>query len=407
MFAKRITLLLVLIGIILTIVSVGFAVSSEQGIVGKDEIIKKDLYTSSPTVTNDGIIKGDLASVAQKLKSSGRIEGDLLCMTGDTDVSGSILGNLRSISLNTRINGDVTKNLTALSGSFYMGNDSKVYGNAMLFCDDIKIYGKIVGNTSLYAKSIVLQGEFFGDVEATLGQDKDTAEIRILPGTKIHGKLTYKGPNKAQIGSDVQIGNTQWIDTRSGEYAENYIIKHIKEFVGMIFASFIFFLLSMIFYKVFPNMFIKQGEIIRREKLKVFGIGLMTMASVLVSIFVFFIILLITLTVGVPGVAVIFGCIAFVFYLVVFFFSTMPVCVWVGEALFGKHEMSPSKSFALGLFVVSAFIFILNIFSSLPGYTGGIFSIIKLLGYMIILYSGSGTIVYLIRDMYVAIRTKA
>ncbi|HEX9059284.1 MAG TPA: hypothetical protein VF941_03805, partial [Clostridia bacterium] len=177
-------------------------------------------------------------------------------------------------------------------------------------------------------------------------------------------------------------------------------------FMGMIFASLIFFLLSMIFYKVFPNMFIKQGEIIRREKLKVLGIGLMTMASVIVSIFIFFVILLITLAVGIPGVAITFGCFAFVFYLLVFFFSTMPVSVWVGEALFGKHKMSPSKSFALGLFVISAFIFILNIFSGLPGYTGEIFSIIKLLGYMTILYLGSGTIVYLIRDMYIAIRTK-
>ncbi|MDD4564637.1 MAG: hypothetical protein PHE79_04070 [Eubacteriales bacterium] len=43
----------------------------------------------------------------------------------------------------------------------------------------------------------------------------DSVTITVLPGTKIHGKLTYKSVTEAQISPDAQVEHKEWIQTDS------------------------------------------------------------------------------------------------------------------------------------------------------------------------------------------------
>lgn len=148
--------------------------------VGKDEVVKSDLFAMGDHVRMDGTVDGDLYAFSEQAEISGHVMGDLICFCQSLRVGGQVDGNIRSVSNNITITGTVDKNVTSLSELFTLEPN-----------------GKIGHSLTAFSKSLTLDGNLGRDLLAFSGQT-------TIGGT-IGRELQLRGESLS-IGSSASIG---------------------------------------------------------------------------------------------------------------------------------------------------------------------------------------------------------
>lgn len=391
--------------------------------VKNDETFTKSWFGANQTITNDGIIKGDMFSAGQSISSNGTVEGDMVAagmnistngtVNGDLisagseiSAAGKILGNMRLAAGTITISGSADKNVNLFSGTTYIKNTSVIGSNLVAFAGDINIEGKVKGNARIEAGKITLNGEFFGDVDinqSDSSNDKSQVKLVVLPGAIVHGKLTYKGLQQADIRDGAKISSYEWIKPEIKERTSSVVSKtteNIWRLIRLLFTTLVYFLVAMMLYKMFPAVFIQQGEIIRQKPLNVFGVGLIGMASILLSIIIFVILLILSIILS-PSIGLVFGAIALLGYIILFYFSTIPISLWLGNLIF-KDKFNLPYRFGAGLALFTFGLFAINLLAQLPT-VGALFLLIAfVIAFLAVVY-GVGALLYGLRYALTAI----
>lgn len=372
------------------------------------ETTLRDWFAANQTVKNEGTIKGDMISAAQTLNSSGSIEGDLIGAAGNVGVSGTVLGNVRVAGGNIIFDGKVNKNVNLFGGNVNINPDSLIGGNLLVYGGNVKMEGKVAGYTRLGAGKIILNGEFGGDVDINLEADPKNTDnpttLTILPGTVIHGTLTYKGINQADIREGTNIKEVKWIkpDINQLNKVNRKEVFNFWHFIKMLIAMAVYFLISLVFYKIFPKLFIHQGNIIQKKPLNIIGTGLIGILTVIAALIIFVLFLAFTVLAARPTAAIALGAVTTAIYVTLFYFSTVPVSIWLGNYIL-KDMYSLPVRFGAGLTIITLCMYSLELLSKIQG-IGLIFSIILFTARLAVITIGTGSLMHVLWDVLNIIR---
>lgn len=405
---KKNKVLAALIMMLVIVLSAGIVLAAvEISNIESGQTFEKDWFAANQSVKNEGTIKGDMIAAGADIISTGKIEGDLIVGAANITVSGEVLGDIRSAGGVINLDGRVGKNVNMAGATINIKNNSKIDKNLYVFGEDVKIDGKVRGYTKLGAKKIVLSGEFSGDVDVNMEEVYDsstTPTLTVLPGTVIQGTLNYKGAIEADIKEGANVKNFNWTKAPAAvkNNREHKNVFNLWHFIKMLIATVIYFLISMAFYKGFPDIFRRQGDVISKQPLNVVGVGLIALISVLGILILFIILLLLTALLASPSAVLILGGLVASIYLILFYFSSVPVSLWVGNILL-KDRYSLPVRYGTGLTIITLTLYSIKLMSNIPG-PGFLFTFLMVVTALAVQVVGIGAILFLWKDILSVIR---
>lgn len=393
--SRKSVLAICIFAVLLIPVAIVFAQANSPGL-SQGEIFPRDLFTFNQSIKNDGTVKGDLIALAQSLASSGRVEGDILCAASDINISGPVDGDARMAGANIKISGNVGKNANVFSGTAELESTSSIGGNLLVYASSVELAGTVKGYSRINGGRIILSGRFDGDVDINIDDEFSSPDsvLHILSGTEIRGKLTYKGVDEAFVETGASIGKTEWIKSsgKEVEKKERGVGYYAVRYARMLASTVIYFLIAMLFYRLFPGTFTYQGKVIAKKPLNVFGIGLAAIGLIIAAVLTFIFLLAATILIATPGIAVIFAVVMGLVYTILFYFSAIPVSMWLGNTVLSDNYSVPVK-FGLGLLTINVFTASLGIMGELGG-VGIVFSALRVIALCAVGVMGIGALIY-------------
>jgi hypothetical protein len=216
--------------------------------------------------------------------------------------------------------------------------------------------------------------------------------------------LSYRGISEAVVQDGAQIAQFEWIQppVKESSPGSSRLVLSIWETSKLAATTVIYFLIAMLMYKLAPAIFKRQSEVIGVKPLHVFGIGLIALLSVIVAILILAILLLLSIGVISIQIPLFFASAVSLGYMILFYLSTIPVSLWLGNLLFNDRYSIPYRCGA-GLAFISTMLFLMNLFGKISGW-GLLFGILSALCAFAVMVMGMGAILYGIRDIYTAIK---
>jgi len=384
-----------------------FARSSATIVIPDKEVVSGDKYVRAQVFRNEGTIKGDLMYWAQDISSLGTVEGDAIGAGQDVDLAGSILGNIRTVGTNVNLSGQVGKNVTVFGGIVALTRNSVVNGNVAAFGGKINLGGKVKGNVIIGGHTVVLSGEFFGNVainspgrrKPKFDHGPGESKLTVLPGTIIHGRLTYKGAN-VDIQEGAKIGDFQWDKSivAAPEKQRREVYYYLWKFVRLLITTAVYFLIGLLLFRLFPIFLGRAATFIVEKPWNAIGGGLITIFSTIVLAIVCVLLLILSLLMS-PALGIVSSITAIGFYALVFFLATIPAALWLGTLVF--REKTVIYRFGTGLIILNASLFALTVLGGLPA-IGPAFPVLAFVVKFGIILLGSGALLGAMREAYLA-----
>lgn len=386
------------------------AKSSTIDTVKPGEVFPRDKFVAAQNFRNDGTIKGDLFFWAQSASSTGTVTGDVIGAGQDVSLSGTVQGNIRAVGGTVTVSGTVMKNVITCGPTVLLTDGSRIDGSLITCGQSIVINGTVKGNTHIYGENIALQGEFFGDVTVNhFGidkQDRDDFNLKdsltVLPGAVIHGKLTFEG-TAADIQKGARVADFKWIKTKAArdEGISQETRKQIWKFVKLLFTTIVLFLIGLALYKSFPTVFNGMGDLSAQKPWNAILYGLIVVFTTIPAVVTFIVLMALSVIMS-PAFGLIFGLTATGTYVTLFYFSTIPAALWLGNLIL-KNRTNVLLRFGLGLILFNLTLFILNLLAALH-IAGPLFAavafIVKFGGVLL----GTGVLMHAIKELFALTR---
>jgi cytoskeletal protein CcmA (bactofilin family) len=152
--------------------------SGEKVVIGKDEIIKDDLYVFGGQITIDGTVEGDVIAFGQQITVNGTVTGHVMAAGQTVVVTGEsagarIAGQVLKLGSKAKLDGD----LLAAGLSLECEKESSVEGDALFAGYQALFSGKISDDLRGGMANCRLDGSIGGDVKVEVGNDKDTPPV--------------------------------------------------------------------------------------------------------------------------------------------------------------------------------------------------------------------------------------
>ncbi len=389
---------------------IAFAKSTTIQTIKSGEIFPRDKFAAAQNFRNDGTIKGDLFVWAQSVSSTGTVNGDIIGAGQDVSLSGTVQGNIRTVGSNVTVSGNVARNVI-VCGAVVMVTDSSAIDGSLIACGkNVVVGGKVKGNSVIFGEKIILQGEFFGDVTVNYvnidKKDREDIDVKdsltVLPGTVVHGILKYGG-GSADIQKGAKIADFKWIkpETAKSEGISHKTNTNIWKFVKILFTTVVLFLIGLLLNRSFPFIFNGMGEFSRQKPWNAILGGLIAVFST-IPVFVLFIVLMISAFIVSPAFGLIFGVSAVSIYAALFYFSTIPAGLWLGNLIL-KNNPNILLRFAMGLILLNLTVFILSLLGDLR-IAGQLFSALSFIVKFGAVMLGTGILINAVKELYTAAR---
>ncbi len=348
---------------------------------------KGDAFVSGRSFTNDGEMRGDLFFWTEQFHSSGRVTGDIIgagqyvnvpgTVEGSVigggefvNIDGTVRGNVRTLGKDVVLNGTVRKNVIVCGSSVTM--NAAVDGSLIACGMDVTLDGTVMEKTRIFGRTIVLKGEFMGDVsvnDVEIDENNEELEkelrdadvsLTVMPGTVIHGTLTYRGLN-ADISDGARVKDFQWIKPKiSPEPGPSIQVKEsIWKFITMLFVTAILFLLGILLHRKSPALFSELGNVAARKPFHAVGRGFIAVLSVIPAVIVMVLLLALSVIIS-PAFGLMFGLTAAAAYTLLFYFSVIPAAIWLGNLIM-REKSTANLRFFIGLVLINGTIFIMNL----------------------------------------------
>jgi hypothetical protein len=332
-----------------------------ETIIDESTKYDSDIVKSGYEITNNGTITKDVIFFGNVLKNNGNIGGDFIVFGSSCFANGTIGGNLRGASGDITVLGKVFKNVSIAAGKINFSSESVVEGSVYCAAGNIYAEGEIKGRAFFFGNNVYLKGKFASDVTVWAGNGQEIGLI-IGENTQINGKLTYYGIENIPFPPSANIGDYAFIKQKnkapkSPLYDFNGILKYA-------FTSLFMFLVALLTLKLLPSIFPLKGYVIRKEFLKTAGIGAITMASSLLALLSFFILIILGFFVLDFWIALTIGSGFFSFYSIILMLCEIPVGLWLGQLILRKAKGNIAP-FALGYFLLRILFLSLYLLSSI------------------------------------------
>ena len=286
-----------------------------------------DLYLAGGRVSVDGDVQGDVNASGGRVRIGGRVTGDVGALGGLVSVVGDIGDDVRVGGGQVDIDAKIAGDLVAGAFSVAVQPGTVVGGKAILSGAEVSVAGQIGGNLSIASGSALISGVIGGDVEIA------SAEIKILPGARIGGNLSYTSAGEAEIAEGAVIAGE--VTRRMRDHDEETATSVVALIGGGFSLAWLVGLVAMgtLIMVAFPESLDTATRNIRHAAWQSLGYGLLVIFAVPAAILFCFVIII-----GIPvavTLAAAFGAALFVAYLT--------TAVWVGDyglRLIGRGDSS-------------------------------------------------------------------
>lgn len=277
--------------------------------MGREVIIRSnitgDVVTSGATVTVGDQIGGDVLAAAGVVRTKGKIAGELTAVGGDVELNAAITGDLLAlggrIEAASRIDGDaklaggrveakaqIGGNLMMAGGRLILEPDAVVKGKAWVVGGRIEIDGRIEKELRAAGRRVIIAGEVLGNVHV------DAIELEILSGAKIHGKLFYRAPHKADIHEGATIlGDVAFVQSEQPSHMVGSALAAAGGIVLLLLVALT--ILGAAQVLAFPEHSIKSARLGRASPWRTFGIGFALLVATPIAA-----VILLSTVIGIP-----------------------------------------------------------------------------------------------------------
>ncbi len=209
--------------------------------LGKDEVIKSDLFLTCGRGRIDGTVDGDLIVFAEGVDVSGHVTGDVIAFARTLRIMGQVDGNVRAFTNTTTISGSVGKNIIGMGDVLNLDPGAKVGGSATLLTGSLSLDGRVGRDLWAFFPRATLNG-FVGGNARLKGK-----ELNIGPSADLQGKVRFEGHQPATVSPQAKLAlpvefvpYSDRADSRTGKY---YLWKVIWTAATLLFGMVMFLLM--------------------------------------------------------------------------------------------------------------------------------------------------------------------
>jgi cytoskeletal protein CcmA (bactofilin family) len=303
-------------------------------------------------------IAGDLIISAEKINVTvNQVGGNVNAVGAEIFIGGRIRQSARMLGYSIKTDANIGRNLTiaalprrnifGFGSNVIVQRDCSVARDVDIDAAAVHMRGTIGGNLRVNGETIILGGLIEGD--ATIVANK---RLRLEPGCRIEGTLTYSSPNEAEIEEGAQVLSGV-IDYEKITYRGLFDIPLSWRIV----FGFAALLVGIVITLLFRSQILALVKILNTRFGQSLGIGLAGAGAMIVYTSVFLITFMFALFYQpvfslVPVLAVIFIIFALMFYL-----ANILVAVFLGRLIMVRltrnTECSPGRSLILGLIILT------------------------------------------------------
>jgi hypothetical protein len=214
----------------------------------------------------------------------------------------------------------IAGNARVAGGEVEIGPATVIEGGASITGGRVKFDGSVTGYLQATGGDVRLSGAVGGDAMVRSG------ELHIAPGTRIDGKLVYRGPDAPVVPAGATIaGGIEFYETSAHRWVDRNT--HVAVDAGRAVGSMLWFVgvfaVSALFTTIFPAFSTQAATMIGRDPWTSLGIGL----AVLVCMPFVAVVLLVTI-IGIPLALLLVPV-----YLVLMFLGWVTAALFLGERL--------------------------------------------------------------------------
>ena len=284
------------------------------GRLGSDHFSAGGMVSLAEPVAGDAILAGGHVDIASQ------VDGDLVVAGGEVSVGGSVGDDLYAAGGEVSVDAIVSGNSRIAGGEVEIGPATMLEGGASITGGRIEFDGSVAEYLQATGGEVRLGGTVGGDAVVRSGK------LHIAPGTRIDGKLVYRGPEEPVVPDGATIaGGVEFHETHAHRWADqdtNVLIDagraagSVLWFVGV-------FAVAALFTALFPAFSTQAATLIGRDPWVALGLGL----AVLVCMPFVAVVLLITI-IGIP-LALLLAPV----YLLLIFLGWVTAALFLGQKL--------------------------------------------------------------------------
>ena len=166
--------------------------------VGKDEIIKGDLFAHGHHVKIDGTVDGDVYVFCQGADIEGHVTGDVIAFAQILRVSGKVDGNIRSFTNTVIVTGSVAKNMLSFGEIVTIDGPGKLGGSITSFVNTLTIDGAVGRDLLAFANETTIAGPI-GAVRV------NGNNLIFNSGAQVAGPVNFKGNRRPEVSSGAKL----------------------------------------------------------------------------------------------------------------------------------------------------------------------------------------------------------
>lgn len=320
----------------------GMVFAQETGkniVISKETIIDHDYLAAGEIITISGTINGDVYVLAQNLTVDGTINGDILTACQTFNLLGTVTEDVRVASGDIFVNGLIGRNLSVVAGNLTLTPQAKIGGNLVFLGNYLDLQSVVANDVQLFARKATINSQIGGNLNARV------EEISLEKGAAVSKNFSYQSAKKANISDEATIaGETSFrpvTEKTQPKFKDKikYELKlradHLKKLnlYLEIFGFLISLVLGLIFCFLFPKRYQGMAKQLSKSFWPALGLGVL----LLISFFVLFLFLLVSL-IGIP--IALFLVPSFIFFL---YLSRTFTAYFVAQKIFSKSIKDPNQ----------------------------------------------------------------
>jgi cytoskeletal protein CcmA (bactofilin family) len=167
--------------------------------VGKDEIIKGDLFAHGHHVKIEGTVDGDVYVFCQGADIEGHVTGDVIAFAQMLRVTGKVDGNIRSFTNTTLVSGNVAKNLLTFAETVNIDPAGKIGGSVTTFLNTLTIDGTVGRDILAFGNETTIAGNIGGGIQA------QGNTLKFNSGAQVNGPVKFRGEHAPEVSSGAKL----------------------------------------------------------------------------------------------------------------------------------------------------------------------------------------------------------
>jgi cytoskeletal protein CcmA (bactofilin family) len=282
--------------------------------VGKDEIIKGDLFAHGHHVKIEGTVDGDVYVFCQGADIEGHVTGDVIAFAQMLRVNGKVDGNIRSFTNTTLVSGNVTKNLLTFAETVTIDPNGKVGGSVTTFVNTLNIDGSVGRDVLGFVAETAVAGNIGGGLQA------QGNTLKFNSGAQVNGPVKFKGEHPPEVASGAKLA-VPVVFTQE-EHHSRY--RDSGFYVWKVFWIAALILFGLVLFVLLPNFARATVDSAERYGAS-FGLGVLVLFGVPVA----------ALIACITVVGLLIGISTFILWVATMWFAQIVVGTIVGQWLMG------------------------------------------------------------------------